>query len=428
MSHRALRRMRQEREPQLVVADDESEDEDDVGATQNTRTINAFAMINDSSSSDDDDDDDDDDDSNASSFKDDKNDKEKKKISPSTKLTSSVNYESTTTEVQDLDALLQEYRLKDKTEDIHTDKSNNTVVSSSSLDYYSIITAGMDPRDLDIDHVMRTSLLGNTTSYVTTTSSKTRLLSRRGNYQIFLFGPPKEEWPRPPHYVGGGIGMVSYDDWNQDESNTPLSTPYPYSDLKENDEWCPPTSQWFKFSFSDSYQRDLQDYETIQASGDANTLAMFVAHHPFIVPALLQLSEVLYQTRQHQEGLSMLKRSLWVLECAALNSFLKMDGPRKGFLSYELEENQPFFDAVCRLMRISYMGGLARTALAASRLLLSLDPLLDPKNVLLCMDHFVLACNTESCDQWLVKLVESNQVSWFFFFVNLLHNGKLVST
>jgi hypothetical protein len=417
MSHRALRRMRQEREPQFLLAgqeeddrengEDESDEEEDVIIAQTTRTRNAFAMMHDS-----DDDDDDDDDTSSSPFKDDHHNEGTVKVSlAADKPTSSANNDSTTTKVEDdLDALLQEYKLQDKSDDIHTDKR----ISSSTSDYYSIITVGMDARDLDIDYVMRTSLMGitiTTGSDATTTSSKSRL-SRRGNRQTFLFGPPKDGWPRPPHYVGGGMGMVSYDDWNQDPSNTSLSMPWPYSNLKENDQRCPPTSQWFKFSFSDSYRRDLYDYETIQESGDAHALAMFVAHHPFIVPALLQLSDVLYQTRQHQEGLSLLKRGLWVLECASLNSFIKVDNGRKGFLSYELQENQPFFDAVYRLMRVSYVGGLAPTALAASRLLLSLDPLLDPRNVLLCMDYFALACNTESCHQWLVKFVESNRVSF----------------
>jgi hypothetical protein len=411
--------MRQEREPKFLVASqkederesDESE-EDDVVA-QTSRTNNAFAMMHDFPSSDEEDKDDVDVDDKEDDDVDDEEEEDEEvvegntqKVSPEKNLTSSTNNDPTMTNDEDLDALLQEYKLKDNSDDFHTDKST----SSSSTNYYSVITAGMDPRDLDIDYVMRTSLMGTGTDGINT-SNKTRL-SRRGNRQVIsLFGPPKEEWPRPPNYVGGGIGMVSYDDWNQDESNTPLSKPWPYSEFNEIDERCPPTSQWFTFSFSDNYQRDLSDFEIIQASGDANALAMFVAHHPYIVQALLQLSQVLYQTRRHQEGLSILKRTLWVLECAALNSFLKLD-QQSGFLSYELEENQPFFDAVYRLIRVSYMGGLARTALAASRLLLSLDPLLDPMNVLLSMDYFALACNMESCDQWLVKLVESNRVSF----------------
>jgi hypothetical protein len=200
------------------------------------------------------------------------------------------------------------------------------------------------------------------------------------------------------------MGMITYND-----DPSPPSLPWPYLELKENDERCPPSTSWFKFTLSDSYQRDLQDLETIKASGDANALAMFVAHHPFVVEALLQLSIVLYQTSQRQEGLSILKRSLWVFECAALNSFLKTD-ERLGFLDHDLPENVTFFDALFRLMRVSAVAGLPRTALAASRFLLSLDPLRDPTNVLLAIDYFAMQCNSEVCNEWLVEFVESKKV------------------
>ena len=201
------------------------------------------------------------------------------------------------------------------------------------------------------------------------------------------------------------MGMVPYAD-----EPSPPTLPWPYAEMKQGDERCPPATHWFKFTQSDSYCRDLEDLETIKASGDANALAMFVAHHPFVVEALLQLSIVLYQTSQRQEGLSILKRSLWVFECAALNSFLKTEG-RVGFLDYDLPENAPFFEALFRLMRVSAVAGLSRTALAASRFLLSLDPLRDPMNVLLAIDYFAMQSNTESCNEWFVDFVESDTVS-----------------
>jgi Transcriptional repressor TCF25 len=401
--------MRQEREPQFLVTGDESDDdnesdEDDVDPVANKPpTSNAFAMM-----SNDDDDSSDESSSSSSSSHHHNDEEDKTTTAPAAKPSASTTDE----QVEDLDALLQEYQLKDK-QDGRQGYEITASENKSSSNYYSIITAGMDPRDLDIDHVMRSSLMGSGEKVEVSHKSRS---SRRGNRQIPIFGPPKDDWPRPPHYVGGGMGMDSYHDLEktEDESAPPLELPWPYCDMKEKDPRCPPTTQWYQFLFSDSYQRDLYDFETIQASGDANALAMFVAHHPFIVPALLQLSEVLYQTRQNQEGLAMLKRSLWVFECAALNSFLKMDEDdgRNAFMDYSVEENRHFFEALFRLMRVSHVGGLPRTSLAASRFLLSLDPLGDPMNVLLAIDHFALACNSDACDDWLVSFVESNKVGW----------------
>jgi len=79
-------------------------------------------------------------------------------------------------------------------------------------------------------------------------------------------------------------------------------------------------------------------------------------------------------------------------------------------MDYQKDGNESFFSTLFRLIRVSYIGGLTRTTLAASQFLLSLDPLRDPKNVLLSIDHFALLCNTESSNMWLVDFVESKKV------------------
>ena len=149
--------------------------------------------------------------------------------------------------------------------------------------------------------------------------------------------------------------------------------------------------------------------QLIQDSGDANAMLLFVAHHPFVVEALLQTSIVMYQMNQGREGLSFLKRALWIFECAAPNSFLKAKA-RCALMDYQKDGNKTFFSSLFRLIRVSYVGGLTRTALAVSQFLLSLDPLRDPMNVLLGIDHFALMCNSESSNSWVVEFVESEKV------------------
>lgn len=335
MSHRAIQRLRKEREPELLQ-EEESEDEEDDGKAAGPST--AFsAMLYDDDSDDSDDDsssDSDQEEDDIKNLKDCNSAKEKHEQYAENKEPKPAQSENVAEQTEDLDTLLEEFKIQDKeTVDVNTPEE----VKAS---WFDVITSGIEARDLDIDYVMRTSLLGSN-------EDSAPRSSRRGR-QTSVFGPPRDEWPRPPHYVGGGMGMTSYD-------NESWSLPWPYSDMKEGDDRCPSLDRWFKFIYSDSYKRDCEDYERIKASGDPNSLALFIAHHPFVVEPLLQLSSVLYQTNQSQEGLSLLKRALWVYECSSLNSFLKVER-RVGFMDMS-KENELFSSALFRLVRVCHVAG-----------------------------------------------------------------------
>jgi len=336
----------------------------------------------------------------------------------------------------DLDTLLEEYKLRDTA----TSKATTTTTTNGETQahahaaplYYDTITSKMEVRDLDIEHVRR-SLFGGITEGGGGASSSSRRTNRGRQHNVF--GTHANNWPRPPHYVGGGIGTKTYRD---DEtanakagapaSSSPTQTrtrapPWPYCDMNEGDPRRPPPDHWFEFRYSDSYQRDCRDLETIRASGDPNALALFVAHHPFVVEALLQLSIVLCQTNRHREGLVLLKRALWVYECACAAAPSVLPDPRQrggAFLDAHRPTNRPFVAALLRLLRVARVGGLPRTSLATAQFLLSLDPLRDPANVLLGLDHLALACHNDGGDNdacgsggtcgWLVELAESGTV------------------
>ena len=409
MSHRALQRLRQERQPEILTSlgddDDSDYDDDDEEDQHEPKKTNVFgaAMFNDDSS-----DSSSDDDSVEDSVDDPKNDAD---------LKCSVNEDhkpfnadaqadaDADADVENLDELIKEYKVQDETQE----ENIATIDDEQSSFYYGVIMSGIEVRDLDIDFVMRTSLLGESTE-----SSGSGSSSRRR--QNTLFGP-KTNWPRPPHYVGGGIGMRSCEEVSSSSSGYVL--PWPYCDMKEKNMRCPSPKNWFEFIYSDSYQRDYRDLETIIASGDANNLALFVAHHPFVVEALLQLSTVMYQMNQSQEGLSLLKRCLWVFDNIVPKSFMDVKN-RSAFMDYQKHGNKQFFATIFRLIRVSYVAGLTRTSLAAAQLVLSLDPLRDPMNVLLSIDHFALMCNTDLCNTWLVDFVESKRVSLNQSFIKLL--------
>lgn len=372
MSHRAIQRLREERNEALVSqgshSDSDDEEEDDNNNNNNQR--GAFGFLDDSSS---------DDSSSAES-----SDREEVSETQKVKEVESLSRIKKADDTEDLDALLEEFKIQDEV----PQAADKVVSPAESFSWFEIITGEMDVRDLDFDFVMRSSLLSSS--------------SNRRNRQ-FTFGPPKDGWPRPPSYIAGGIGFLSYD------KDSP-QLPWPYCDMKEGDDRCPVAKSCFQLLFSDSYSRDCQDYRRVCDTGDANMLAVFLTHHPFSIECLLQLSSVCYQTNQSQEGLSLLQRALYVFEAAFPNSFKK----HFGFMDYDIANNSLFFLTLSRMVRVCHVAGLPTGALAFSRLLLSLDCLRDPMNTLILIDHFCLLKNTHDDDLWLVKFFESEKVTIYY--------------
>ncbi len=399
MSHRAIERLRRERQGEIlpvIDGDNSEEDDSDEDDAPQPKKASVFAAAMFDSDSDEDSEEESDDDPSDGSENDTDVDSSPKGKDDTEKVNDPKS-EEPTSDVEDLDAILQEYQLQDA----ELEEVTTTTDEDPALSHYGVISSKMEIRDLDIENVRR-SLFGG----AELNGAEPGSASRRNNRNNNLFGAPSDNWSRPPHYVGGGIGFKSYAD-SKDPSSQSL--PWPYCDMKEGDPRCPPLKNWMQFIYSDSYRRDYQDMQLILDSGDANAMLLFVAHHPFVVEALLQTSIVMYQMNQGREGLSFLKRALWIFECAAPNSFLKAK-ERCALMDYQKDGNKTFFSSLFRLIRVSYVGGLTRTAFAVSQFLLSLDPLRDPMKILLGIDHFALMCNTESSNSWVVEIVESEKV------------------
>lgn len=307
---------------------------------------------------------------------------------------------------EDLDALLDEFKERDflgsSQEDTGIDES---ATESSPFEH---ILSGIDIRDLDIDYSTRTSFLPAAAS-AATSLPQTPTNTGRKNRKAFFFGVARDGWVRPPNFVGGGIGMDTYDGREQQR------LPWPYNihpSFLENDRSGSGRTmkfEFFTFVHSDNYRNELADYQQIQQSGDLNALVMFVRHHPFVTDALLQLSLVLYQTNHSQEGLLLLRRCLWIYECSSLLRFARgLEGCC--LMDADQPENSIYFKALFRLVQVSHRATLPRTALAVSRFILSLDPLRDPTGVLLSIDYHALASNAVSSDRWLVDLIDSGVV------------------
>jgi hypothetical protein len=351
MSRRAIRRLQETREAthRLNEGDDDEDEDDDVDlAVQKKRAPAFLAAFDDDDDDDDDDESSDENDSHEKSSdagnKDDRDDKEpKEEFSEKELKNNGVPTKPPTViqdddEEEDLDMILAEFRSPPN--DGGGDEL--TLANVGTASYFQIITDGMDLRDLDIEFVIRTTLSGNTSD------APVRRARRK---QLNLFGNPRDDWIRPPHYVGGGIGMSTYD-----VSPRPIPWPYQNNQLQSNNNGWNDPSRWFRFQCSDNYIKDSKDYLKIQQSGDVNALALFLSHHPFVTDALLQLAMVLYQTNHNQEGQLLIRRTLWIYECSSLPGFTPQDGVTC-LMDYHQLENSPFFLALFRLMQVSSIAG-----------------------------------------------------------------------
>jgi hypothetical protein len=336
MSSRAIRALRGDvalSDIPLTVAEDGNSDDESEEDVEHRRRPLAFAMM-------------DDDDDSSSSDKDEEDEvdasKESKDDDGAIQRATNLNLDEAQERVdeeEDLDALLIEFQVKDNTQPLLSGQIEAVRFGASPFD---LILASFDARDLDYEYSMRTSMMSSGRE---STSSSHQQRPRKAS----LFGPPGNGWIRPPRLVGGGIGMTTYD------ADPTRLLPWPY----HTDGISTLASQWCTFVHSDTYNRNIQEYSNvIQQSGDLDALVMFVAHHPYVTAALLQLATVLYQTNHSQEGLALLRRCLWVFESSALPVFInQIFGGKVCLMDNDQPENAVFFRSLFRLMQVSHIAG-----------------------------------------------------------------------
>ncbi|GKY91353.1 transcription factor 25 [Mayamaea pseudoterrestris] len=383
MSTRAIRAIRGEASLLPVESQessDDDEDDDDVAPSKSAFASIAF--------------DDDDDSFNSSQEESEDNVKQsdlEKDNDSYNDLKQEQSVSDAESEEEDFDALISEFQLQDAKEN-----SLPSAQSAVPKSPFQLILRDIDVRNMDIEWSLRVALREGAHETSAATTRQRRML---------LFGPARDGWPRPPRHVGGGMGMKKYTDLDNKD------IPWPYNAETSTNS----SARWFQFTYSDTYQQECNDYETIQSSGDFHALVWFVIHHPYNCPALLQLSRVLYQTNHSSDGLAFLRRCLWVYESSALHSFTRehLNG-NMGLMDAEQAENQTFFAAMFKLVQVAHVAGLYQTAFAVSRFILSLDPLRDPMGVLLSLDSFCLATNAATDAKWLIDLVDSNSLHIYY--------------
>ncbi len=347
-------------------------------------------------------------------------------------------------------------------------QNNNGVLVEETMNVHTIlINNQVDIKDFDLEHSLRFMLGGGANTGVAGNNDNNNVhnlvriggvdgsgRNRRNNVTLqkrCLFAQGREGWGRrPTSYIGGGLGMeildmeptltksVNYD--NDDDENEGKEAyhdksesssdknvpPWPYNDnaiLQTNHRHqnMVQSAKWYSFRRSNTYQNKLNEFETyIASTGDINFLTMYIADNPFIVEPMLQLAMFFFHSRENEKGMDLIKRILWILECASISGFLPSsitsrhhNGKKTtcALMDCDLEENEIFFSVLNLFIRNSTMMGCVNTSLAASRLLLSLDPLRDPMGILTVMDYFALATLRECDYRFIVEMVESKLVS-----------------
>jgi hypothetical protein len=361
--------------------------------------------------------------SNARPGKDDNNNKNKNKKSDGNSLDLDDD--------EDLDAILSEFRVDDDAMRVRRSATDggggaaeegegpsgpgSEMMSSSSVD---MLLVGLDLRDLDVERSRNAALRDGTGAggddqgggggggpmggrrrrnnniiIINNNNNPARgraagggggASRRRGSGQNLLFGHPQSDWAcKPPTYVGGGIGIAPYGDpqlcrrSSSGAADAAQPTmPWPYCDASLlGESTLADTNRWFAFTYSDLYSRDAADYaDVIEQSGDPNALVRFVYHHPFCVPALLQLSAAMLEVEHRHRAenrhyaTTFLRRALYVLESSILPSLVRRiqestavpPAPPSAppvLLDYDLPENRPVFDALGALVRIGSLSG-----------------------------------------------------------------------
>jgi len=424
MSSRALRRLREEKGEVRVVVDDDDDDDDDDGDDEIGGTRGFLSILEEDESS------------SSSSDDDDKNDKAtfiptsvaaalgskqskagkgrgSKKVINKKSAADNDASNKTDEEEEDFDTLLFNLQVVDNAHLRHTGASTTGLPSSDSGSSSNTLRTlllskenGFDIQDLDLDYASRSlfnigggdndnnilgvaaAAVGGGNAIMGAEPPRQRRggggaggRQRRGNnYTLtrkFIFGKARNEWGKPPSYVGGGVGMkevIQENTMNKktggDITTTTTTThfsrdndwtiPWPYNttstaaadidddnivdkDRNDNGDTITTTplavttnhQRWFTFHMSDTYQEYNNIYQDLLATQqqhqqhhqqqqqqdtttmglhDPNILAMFVTEYPYFIETLLQLALVLYYINDRNRGHDILRRCLYLYE------------------------------------------------------------------------------------------------------------------
>lgn len=195
-----------------------------------------------------------------------------------------------------------------------------------------------------------------------------------------LFIQGKEDWPGG---AGNGLGMeLQY----QDEIGV----------------------SYYRFVHNGAYRDAQRQFALAVESMDPQRLLSHLAHNPYHISTLLQVSEIARHERDHTASGVLLERALFSFGRALHSTFSSTVCQGKARLAFLAPENREFWLAGSRYIRNLGMRGTWRTAFEWTRLLLSLSPVEDPYYLAASLDRTALKCRQP---QMLLDLLDAPQLA-----------------
>ncbi|XP_055912439.1 transcription factor 25 isoform X1 [Eupeodes corollae] len=160
-------------------------------------------------------------------------------------------------------------------------------------------------------------------------------------------------------------------------------------------------TQWFAFEHSQFYQGVQNMFLTALDTTDSDQLVNLFTRCPYHVDTLIQLSEMCKITDDTAMASDLIQRAVLVLETSLHPSFSLVSGNSR--LDYKRQENRGFFIVLFKQAQYVEARSCCRTAFELSKLILSLNPDVDPLAMVLIIDYYALRSKQYA---WLVKFYE----------------------
>ncbi|KAH8402858.1 hypothetical protein KR222_007670 [Zaprionus bogoriensis] len=159
--------------------------------------------------------------------------------------------------------------------------------------------------------------------------------------------------------------------------------------------------QWFTFQHSQYYQGVQHMFLSALERIDSEFLITLIKRCPYHVDSLVQLSEVCKMTEDFALASELIERALLLMESSLHINFSLTSGNSR--LDYRRQENRAFYIVLFKHAQYLEERACCRTAFEISKLLLSLQPDVDPLAVILVIDYYALRSKQFA---WLVEFFE----------------------
>jgi len=156
---------------------------------------------------------------------------------------------------------------------------------------------------------------------------------------------------------------------------------------------------WFTLDHSPTYQATQMRFLSAVESLNPDQIVALLNTYPMHIDSMLQLSDICKMGDDSAMAAELVERTLYALESAFHPCFSLASGT--SHLDYRRQENRAFFIALYRHLHFVGSRACYRTALELCKVLLVLDPMVDPLAIVLLVDFYALRARQ---NQWLVDL------------------------